>query len=44
MERMLAAFEPVHHDEGFAAVYSGGGDGLISTKEQMSHEYCHEAR
>jgi predicted kinase len=44
MERMLAAFEPVHHDEGFAAVYSGGGDGPISTKEQMSHEYCHEAR
>lgn len=42
MERMLAAFEPVHHDEGFAAVYYDGGP--ISIKEQISHEYCHEAR
>ncbi len=44
MERMLAAFEPVHHDEGFAGVYYDGGDGPISTKEQISHEYCHETR
>jgi predicted kinase len=55
MERMLAALETVRNDEGFAAVHfdSGVSEGIsldrilaafLSTKEQISHEYCHEAR
>ena len=44
MERMLAAFEPVDHNEGFAAIYCDGGAGPISTKEQLTHEHCHETR
>ena len=41
MERMIAALEPVRDDEGFAAVHF---ETFLSTKEQISHEYCHEAR
>ena len=51
MERMLAALETVRNDEGFAAVYFENGmsqslglDQILSTKEQIFHEYCHEAR
>jgi protein phosphatase len=51
MERMLAALEPIGSDEGFAAVHFENGvnqsiglDQILSTKEQISHEYCHEAR
>ena len=55
MERMLAALEPVRSDEGFVAVHFENGvsqsigldrilSALLSTKEQISHEYCHEAR
>ena len=51
MERMFAAFEPVSADEGFAAIHfdSGVGPGIslaqiLSVKEQVSHEYCNEAR
>ena len=55
MERMLAALETVRNDEGFAAVHFDNGvsqgiglDRILSaflpTKEQTSHEYCHEAR
>lgn len=51
MERMLAAFEPVTADEGFAAVHfdSGVGPGIgldriLAVEEQVSHEYCYEAR
>ena len=51
MERMLAALETVCNDEGFAAVHfedgvsqSIGLDRILPTKEQISHEYCHEAR
>jgi predicted kinase len=53
MERMIAAFEAVGDDEGFAAVHVEDGEGTgvtleeilsVSIKEQMSHEYCHEAR
>ena len=51
MERMMAALEPVRSDEGFAAVHFENGvnqsiglDQILSTKEQISHEYCHEAR
>ena len=51
MERMLAALERVRNDEGFAAVHFENGvsqsiglDRILSTKEQISHEYCHEAR
>jgi predicted kinase len=51
MDRMLAAFESVRPDEGFAAVHydSGVGPGIglaeiLSAKEQVSHEYCHKAR
>jgi protein phosphatase len=53
MERMLAALETVRNDEGFAAVHFDNGSsqniGLdrivwaFLSKEQISHEYCHEA-
>ncbi len=48
---MFAALEPVRLDEGFAAVHfeSGVGSGIglaeiLSAKEQLFNEYCHEAR
>jgi predicted kinase len=51
MERMFAALEPVRLDEGFASVHfeSGVGSGIglaeiVSVKEQLFNEYCHEAR
>ena len=51
MDRMLAAFESVSADEGFAAVHYDSGEGpgiglaeILSVKEQVSHEYCYEAR
>src|ERR1700722_844607 len=55
MERMSAALETVRNDEGFAAVHfdNGVSQGIgldrilspfLSTKEQVSHEYCHETR
>ena len=51
IERMLAAFEPVGLDEGFAAVHYdigvGPGIGLaeiLFSKGAGAHEYCHEAR
>ncbi|MCU1257274.1 MAG: polynucleotide kinasephosphatase [Bryobacterales bacterium] len=51
MGRMFAALEPVRLDEGFAAVHFGNGVGLgiglteiLSVKEQLFHEYCHETR
>jgi protein phosphatase len=51
MGRMLAALEPVRSDEGFAAVHFENGvsqsiglDQILSTKEQLFHEYCHETR
>jgi protein phosphatase len=51
MERMLAALEPVRSDEGFAAVHFESGvsqgiglDRILSAKEQIFHEYCHETR
>jgi predicted kinase len=51
MERMFAAFEPVRPDEAFAAVHfdKGMGSGvaletILSLKENVPHEYCHQAR
>jgi predicted kinase len=54
MERMLAALEPVRADEGFVSIHFengvGAGIGLdeilttVQGKEQLSHEYCHQAR
>jgi predicted kinase len=51
MNRMFAALEPVCPNEGFAAVHfeSGVGVGIrlaeiLSTKEQLFNEYCHQAR
>jgi predicted kinase len=54
MERMLAAFEPVIPGEGFVSIYfeSGVEAGIemerilsqFQKKEQVLHEYCHEAR
>jgi predicted kinase len=54
MERMIAALEPVRTDEGFVSVYfeNGVGAGIsleeillqFQTKEQLSHEYCYQAR
>jgi predicted kinase len=55
MERMLAALETVRNDEGFAAVHFDDGvsqsvsfdrilSPFLSTKEEVSHEYCHETR
>jgi hypothetical protein len=51
MERMFAAFEPVRPDEAFAAVHFDNGMGsgialetILSIKENVSHEYCHQAR
>lgn len=54
MERMLAALEPVRADEGFVSIHFENGvgagiglDELLTTvqgKEQLSHEYCHQAR
>jgi predicted kinase len=54
MERMMAALEPVRTDEGFVSVHfeSGVGAGIsleetlsqFQTKEQLSHEYCYQAR
>jgi hypothetical protein len=54
MERMLAALEPVRSDEGFVSIHfeNGVGAGIeledilsqFQTKEQLSHEYCYQAR
>jgi len=54
MERMLAALEPVRPDEGFVSIHfeNGVGAGIspdeilseIQNKEQLSHEYCYQAR
>jgi len=54
MERMLAALEPVGPGEGFVSIHFengvGAGIGLdeilttVQGKEQLSHEYCHQAR
>jgi predicted kinase len=54
MERMLAALEPVRPDEGFVSIHfeNGVGAGIspdeilsqFQTKEQLSHEYCYQAR
>jgi hypothetical protein len=54
MERMLAALEPVRPDEGFVSIdfEDGVGAGIsleeillqFQTKEQLSHEYCYQAR
>ena len=51
MGRMFAALEPVSLDEGFATVHFENGVGLgiglaeiLSVKEQLFNEYCHETR
>ena len=54
MERMLAALEAVQPGEGFVSIHfeSGVGDGIsleeilsqFQNKEQLSHEYCYQAR
>jgi hypothetical protein len=54
MDRMLAAFEPVLPDEGFVSIHFENGVGvgtgigkilsMVQEKEQLSHEYCHQAR
>jgi len=54
MDRMLAALEPVGADEGFVSIHfdSGIGAGVtlekicaqLQDKEQLSHEYCYQAR
>jgi predicted kinase len=50
MERMLAAFEPVRPDEGFAAVFKETMtlaeilSQFSSQRRSLSHEYCHETR
>jgi tRNA uridine 5-carbamoylmethylation protein Kti12 len=54
MERMLVALEPVRPEEGFVSIHFengvGAGIGLdeilttVQGKEQLSHEYCHQAR
>jgi predicted kinase len=54
MERMLAALEPVLPDEGFVSIHfnNGAGEGIemeeilsqFQKKEQLSHEYCYQAR
>jgi predicted kinase len=54
MERMLAALEPVRPDEGFVSTHFENGEGAgisleeillqLRTKEQLSHEYCYQAR
>ena len=54
MERMLAALEPVGPGEGFVSIHFengvGAGIGLdeilttVQGKEQLSNEYCHQAR
>jgi tRNA uridine 5-carbamoylmethylation protein Kti12 len=54
MERMLAAFEPVRPGEGFVSIHfeNGIGPGIeldeilvtLQEKEQIPHEYCHQAR
>jgi predicted kinase len=56
MERMLDALEPVRPDESFVSIHfeNGVGDGIgleeilpqriFKEKEQLSHEYCHQAR
>jgi len=42
MNRMLAAFEPVHPDEGFASILIECEE--ITKKEREFHEYCYETR
>jgi predicted kinase len=54
MDRMFAAQEPVRIEEGFVSVYFEAGDGpgielaeilsQLRIKEQLSHEYCYQAR
>jgi predicted kinase len=54
MERMLAALEPVRADEGFVFIHFENGVGVgirleeillpFQKKEQLSHEYCYQAR
>jgi predicted kinase len=54
MERMLIALEPVRPDESFVSIHCENGvgtgiglDEILTTvhgKEQLSHEYCHQAR
>jgi predicted kinase len=54
MERMFAALEPVHLDEGFVSIYFEDGIGSsialeeilsqFENKEQLSHENCCQAR
>jgi predicted kinase len=54
MERMFLALEPVRPDEGFVSIHfeNGVGAGIsleeilsqFQNKEQLSHEYCYQAR
>jgi predicted kinase len=47
MERMIAAFEPVSLDEGFAAIFddSANLDEILEyLRKEISHEYCDQAR
>jgi hypothetical protein len=47
MDRMIAAFEPVQEDEGFAALFDDSttiSEILKSLQKEAIHEYCDQAR